>query len=233
VKASHFVPRSRLVDRSDVLTSYAVGRKTLHIGMGGFIDDHEETQKELAAPSSSLHCNLFRVAASLTGIDINPLAIEIMRRTVPGRYFVGDIMDVSLPDRFRDDLFDVIIFGDVVEHLDNFGIALRNLSRMLGPDGLLVISTSNAFYFGAIVKMLFRYEVTHGEHTCHFSYLTLKRTLAMNGLDLVDFMFYTHKRPPPLDTWMARLDHYVSNAVARVLPQFAMGIIAATQPRAG
>ena len=55
----------------------------------------------------------------------------MMRRAVPGRYIVGDIMETSLSDEFRDDPFEVIVFGDVIEHLDNFGIALRNLRGML------------------------------------------------------------------------------------------------------
>ena len=47
---------------------------------------------------------------------------------------------------------------------------------------------------------------------------------------MVDFMFYTHKRAYRFDTWMHRVDHYVGNAVATVLPQFAMGIVAVAQP---
>jgi 2-polyprenyl-3-methyl-5-hydroxy-6-metoxy-1,4-benzoquinol methylase len=231
MKSLHFLPRPRLVHRSDPAIAHATGHKVLHIGMGGLIDDDRETEDLLAAaPTQSLHSELAKVAASLTGMDINSLAIEIMRRAVPGRYIVADIMSASLPDRFENDLFEVIIFGDVIEHLDNFGIALRNLTALLAPGGAIVISTANAFSFGGFVKMLFRYESTHQEHTCHFSYLTLKRTLEMNGLRIVDFMFYTDKRLDRFDTWAHRVDHYVSNVVATVLPQFAKGIVVVAQP---
>src|SRR6266851_2525404 len=114
MKSSQFIPKPRLVHRPDPLIGYASGRKTLHIGMGGYIDDHEETQKELAVLTRSLHYELNKVSTSLTGIDINPDAIEIMRRAVPGRYIIGDIMDASFVDRFKDDPFEVIIFGDVI-----------------------------------------------------------------------------------------------------------------------
>jgi 2-polyprenyl-3-methyl-5-hydroxy-6-metoxy-1,4-benzoquinol methylase len=230
VKSSRFLPRSRLVAPSDTAIAYASGRKVLNVGMGGFVDNDSETEKELADPALSLHAELAKAAASLTGIDVNPLAIEIMRRVVPGRYVVADIMDPSSLDQFRNELFQVIIFGDVIEHLDNFGIALRNLTAMLAPGGTIVISTVNAFSFGAFAKMLFRYEAGHEEHTCWFSYLTLKRTLEMNGLRIVDFMFYTHKRLNQFDTWMHRIDHYAGNAVATLLPQFAKGIVVIAQP---
>jgi SAM-dependent methyltransferase len=231
VKSSHFIPRPRLVHRSDPAITYATGRKTLHIGMGGFIDDDRETEEVMNATSTqSLHSELNKVAASLTGMDVNPLAIEIMQRIVPGRYIIADVMSASQLDQFKNDRFEVIVFGDVIEHLDNFGGALRNLTTMLTAGGLIVISTANAFSFGAFAKMLFRYESTHQEHTCHFSYLTLKRTLEMNGLRIVDFMFYTHKRGAQFGTWMHRVDHYTSNAVATVLPQFAKGIVVVASP---
>lgn len=226
MKSSHFLPRMRLVHRSDPAISYSSGRKVLHIGMGGFIDDDQQTKETLVtAATESLHAELAKVTISLTGIDINPLAIDIMRRAVPGHYLVADVMSPSLKHQLHNNLFDVIIFGDVIEHLDNFGNALRNLTTLLSPRGLIIISTANAFSFGAIAKMFFRYEAVHEEHTCYFSYMTLKRTLEMNGLHIIDYMFYTHKRLRQFDSWMHRIDHYMGNAVATLLPQFAKGII--------
>jgi SAM-dependent methyltransferase len=233
VKSSRFLPPSRLVHRTDPAIAYATGRKVLNVGMGGFIEDDSVTEKELAHPADSLHYELSQVAASLTGIDINPLAVGMMRRAVPGRYIVGDIMETSLSDEFRDDPFEVIVFGDVIEHLDNFGIALRNLRRMLAPDGEIIITTANAFSFTAFIKMLFRYDVTHEEHTCFFSYRTLRRTLEMNGLRVVEFMFYTHKRGSRFDSWMHRIDHHVGNVVATMLPQLAKGLVVIARPSSG
>jgi hypothetical protein len=89
--------------------------------MGGLIDDQQETKRLLAAPTRSLHYELGKAAESLTGIDVNPVAIEIMRSAVPGRYIVVDIMNASLPDHVENELFEVIIFSDVIEHSDNFG----------------------------------------------------------------------------------------------------------------
>ena len=231
MRSAHFLPRPRLAHRADVATSHAAGRNVLHVGMGGLIDDDHETEKLLAAAANySLHSQLAKVAANLTGMDINPRAIEIMKRAVPGRYIAADVMSTSLADQCDNDLFEVIIFGDVIEHLDNFGTALRNLTTLLAPNGYIVISTVNAFSFGTFVKMAFRYELTHPEHTCYFSYLTLKRTLEMNGLDMLDVIFCTDKHSVQFDSWMYRVDHHVSNVVALILPQFAKGIVVIASP---
>jgi 2-polyprenyl-3-methyl-5-hydroxy-6-metoxy-1,4-benzoquinol methylase len=228
MKQDHFIPRSRLVHISAAAVALAKGRKVLHVGMGGYIDDQDETDRHLCG-TDSLHFELANVAADLTGTDINAHAIEIMRRAVPGRYVVADIMTPALVEQFAGDRFDVIVFGDVIEHLDNFGLALRNLKALLAANGVIVISTANAFCFDAIAKMLVRYEPVHDEHTCYFSYMTLKRTLAMNGLHIVDFMFYTHKRIARTDNWLHFIGHHVGNFVAAIFPQFAKGIVVVAQ----
>jgi 2-polyprenyl-3-methyl-5-hydroxy-6-metoxy-1,4-benzoquinol methylase len=231
MKQSHFLPRSPLVHISAPAVTYSRGRKVLNVGMGGHVDNQDETERALAGPAIDLlHPELAKVAASLTGTDINPYAIEIMRRVVPGRYVIADIMSASLAEQFEDDRFDVIVFGDVIEHLDNFGLALRNLKALLAPGGLMVISTANAFCFDTIVKMLVRYEAVHDEHTCYFSYMTLKRTLEMNELRIVDFMFYTHKHLGRYNSWMHLVGHHLGNLVATIMPQFAKGIVVVAKP---
>ena len=52
----------------------------------------------------------------------------------------------------------------------------------------------------------------------------------MNGLHIVEFMFYTHTRGSRFDSWMHRIDHYVGNVVATILPQLAKGIVVIAQP---
>jgi 2-polyprenyl-3-methyl-5-hydroxy-6-metoxy-1,4-benzoquinol methylase len=234
MKQSHFLARCRLVHVSAPAIAYAKDRHVLNIGMGGYVDDAAETERALAAPTvESLHSELAKVAASLTGVDINPYAVEIVRRAVPGRYVVADIMSPSLLEQFEHERFELIVVGDVIEHLDNFGLALRNLKALLAPGGFMVISTANAFAFDTIAKMLMRYEAVHDEHTCYFSYMTLKRTLEMNDLRMVDFMFYTHKHLDRFNGWMHWVGHYLGNAVATVMPQFAKGIVVVAQPSSG
>jgi 2-polyprenyl-3-methyl-5-hydroxy-6-metoxy-1,4-benzoquinol methylase len=41
---------------------------------------------------------------------------------------------------------DIIIFGEVIEHLMNLEIALTNLKKVMSKDTLLIISTPNAYH---------------------------------------------------------------------------------------
>jgi SAM-dependent methyltransferase len=51
----------------------------------------------------------------------------------------------SWPFPFEDGQFDVVVFGEVLEHMTNDPMhAMREISRVLKPDGMLVLTTPNA-----------------------------------------------------------------------------------------
>jgi SAM-dependent methyltransferase len=224
---SNFIPRSRLVHKTAPAVDLATGRKVLHVGLGDFTDDPERMKQELSAPDSDqLHPQLARVASSLTGTDGNAQAIGIMEQMVPGKYVVADLMSADFVAAFGGERFELIIFANVIERLDNFGVALRNLKELLSPGGRAMIMTINAYNAEAFAKMLLRYEGDHHEDTCYFSYLTLGRTLAMNGFKVDEFMFYTHKHIAHFNGWRHRVGHYVGNGFRMIFPQLAEGMIA-------
>lgn len=78
-------------------------------------------------------------AASATGIDVDE---ESVAHAI-GRY--GPIFqrgDASaLP--FADDSFDLVVCFETIEHLDDDAAAIREFRRVLGDDGLLIVSTPN------------------------------------------------------------------------------------------
>ena len=116
-----------------------------------------------------------------------------------------------------------MLFTEVIEHLDCFRDALGNIRGLLSPGGALLITTVNAYAFERIGKMLFRYESVHDEHTAYFSYLTMKRLLAMNGFEITEFYFYNQARDA-FDSFFERFGYYVMIAISKVLPQYSEGI---------
>lgn len=44
---------------------------------------------------------------------------------------------------FRDALFDVIIIQDVIEHLENHELVIKEINRILKPEGIIFLSTPN------------------------------------------------------------------------------------------
>lgn len=233
MESTKFIPKAKLVDRDRFLLDYARGKSVLHIGMGGCVDDDDATGEFLAGDlGKSFHGKLCAVARIVDGIDINPKTIEAMRQAVPGNYAVCDVTSPDFSSDFGNRKFQVVMFGDVIEHLDNFKTALQNLRSVLTEDGILIVSTVNAYSFDAILKMMVHYESVHPEHTAYFSYSTLRRLFQMNQLEIVDFRYYTHKRIEKFGRLTFWLSYRLSSLFVSIFPQYAMGLVAIAKPAA-
>lgn len=57
---------------------------------------------------------------------------------------------------FRDDTFDSVSMYDVIEHLDSPGIAMKEIARILKPNGIAEIGTPNALWIPKIVRAAFK-----------------------------------------------------------------------------
>lgn len=73
---------------------------------------------------------------NLTGTELSKIALEIASKICPSAKFAQlDIRDDSLPQQF-----DLILFQQVLEHLERPEEALDNLVKMLHKDGVLIIT---------------------------------------------------------------------------------------------
>ena len=77
--------------------------------------------------------------------------------------------DVTAPP-FRDESFDLIIAGEILEHITNPLSALRNLMKIVKPEHFFIVSVPNdyAWILGKILLLRFRsIVVTLREHKHH------------------------------------------------------------------
>jgi SAM-dependent methyltransferase len=77
----------------------------------------------------------------VVGTDINPWAIEQARENVPkGTFYIQPAEDLGI---FPPAAFQIVIAKHVVEHLEKPNLAIREISRVLAPGGLLLMATPN------------------------------------------------------------------------------------------
>jgi predicted SAM-dependent methyltransferase len=107
--------------------------------------------------------------------------------------------------------YDVIVAGEIIEHLENPGLFLRNMRRHLKPQGKLILSTPNPFYQGQTWK-IWRYgrPQNHEEHTHWQDPQTLSQLLARTGFAVVDGYWVQPDRSI-LKTWKRLLRPYFSH----------------------
>ena len=79
---------------------------------------------------------------TVTGVEYDPAAAAEAEPHLH-RVVVADLDQVDLAEAVGGDSFDVIVFGDVLEHLRDPLPSLRSARRMLNPGGYIVISIPN------------------------------------------------------------------------------------------
>jgi len=81
----------------------------------------------------------------VTSLDTSPEAIELLGGRVSGRVEQASLTDLPFPDSS----FDGVVLGEVLEHVEDDGRALRESVRVLRPGGIVAVSVpANPRYFG-------------------------------------------------------------------------------------
>lgn len=157
-----------------------------------------------------LHGAVVAVARHVVGLDIDCAGVEYLR----GRGYDVVCGNACALDLGRQ--FDVIVAGDIVEHLDNLGGFFSSCGRHLRPGGSLLVSTPNPWYWRNVVKAALFSEVANNpEHTCWLCVRTLKQVAARHGFAVRHVEFgsrYLRDRCLPLPTG---LKHTSFHAVLR------------------
>ena len=174
-----------------------------------------------------LHLQLADVASELCGFDSDQPGIDILVDAGVDRLYKADLE--RLGDVPIDETFDVVIGGEIIEHLSNPGLFLDGIKRFLRHDSKLVITTVNAYcamrfaIYGLRGKRG-RNEPVHPDHVGYYSYSTLSLLLKRHHLRLDKFCFYDiGKEHRPFNRWFYNL---VNDVSVKISPQLSDGIIA-------
>lgn len=137
-----------------------------------------------------LHQHLHRKCPKLIGLELEE--DEAQKLCEKGFNVInGDICDPTLSKSFKNK-FDVIVAGEVIEHLSNPGIFLENCNAMLNQNGLLIISTPYPWNFFNIFSMIIRGSTPiHEQHTAWYDETVLRQLLQRYGFR-VDKVTYLH-----------------------------------------
>jgi 2-polyprenyl-3-methyl-5-hydroxy-6-metoxy-1,4-benzoquinol methylase len=97
---------------------------------------------EAGCASGHVSERLSKQGCSVVGIEIDGGIVEPAMEWLE-RVVIGNIEDDALWDELEGEYFDVILFGDVLEHLKDPLKTLREAKKHLAPSGTIVISAPN------------------------------------------------------------------------------------------
>lgn len=211
-----------LVDRVTYLKDLCRGKKVLHLGCTDYPFTETVIKNEML-----LHFELGRIAKELYGFDFDQRGIDILRSNGAQNLYRADLE--NLQDIDLNETFDVIIAGEMIEHLSNPGLFLRGIQRFMNPQTNLAITTINAYGGMRMWTYGLRgnggyHEPVHPDHVAYYSYSTLKVLVERHDLKVNRFAFYNtgpeHRKHAP---WKQKIANDLSVLIAH---QWADGIIA-------
>ncbi len=142
---------------------------------------------DLGCSAGLLAAQIRAAGHTVVGVD----AIELPEvRTRTDAFFVADL-DQPLAAQIGTG-FDVVIAGDIIEHLARPGDALREMRRVLRPGGQLILSVPNFGHWYPRLRVTFgvfgydRRGVLDNTHLRFFTRATLRRTVRRAGFDVLE-----------------------------------------------
>ena len=211
-----------LTERVDFLKEACMNKKVLHLGC----TDYPFTQNSIAN-NMLLHFEIEKVAKELYGFDFDQAGIDILKEAGVQNIYRADLE--NLTEVPLEETFDVILAGEMIEHLSNPGLFLRGIKRFMDRETILLITTINAYCGMRNVIYALRgkggkNEPVHQDHVAYYSYSTLKLIIEREGLALEKFSFYDiGKEHRPFNRWHWNL---VNDVCVKFFPQLADGVIA-------
>lgn len=129
--------------------------------------------------------------AQYHGIDVYDEAIDFAKKNYPDINF-----QVAFAERlpFKENTFDLIIFYETIEHVENPFLSLKESKRILKKDGKLILAMDSGNWLFKSVWMIWENtygKVWQGAHLNPFHHNSLEKFIKKAGLKIKK-KFFTH-----------------------------------------
>jgi len=205
------VHRQRVVNREEEILRLSRGKCVLHLGCV----DYPFTKLR---GEQLLHRQLLKVTSDLYGVDASREGVEQLLAEGFSHLMVADVEQMgpgTIPEKC-----DLIIAGEIIEHLACPGAFLRSLKAQMHHDTQLLLTTPNAFGFKGFVHSLLGREKVHPDHNYYFSHFTISQLLTKFGFQCEETCYYQEVRGDGI----ARIIEHSVSVITRLWPTFADGL---------
>ncbi len=200
--------------RDNYIIKYIKNKKVLDLGFLG-----EDDSKDF----SHLHELVLKFSKKDSlGVDIREDRVTKLKRQ--GENVLCDNVIYLKKLKKLNEKFDVILCGELIEHIEDCGIFLDNLKNFLKKDGKIILTTPNIFSLRHILRhILFnqespywkdrRDEINYG-HVFGFSNMLFKNLLFRKGFKII-FNDYTIKNE------YSGFKGNLEKVISKIFPRFA------------
>lgn len=160
-----------LKDKIDWIVPKVKGKKVLDLGC--VRHNLAETQKE-----EWLHGLIAEEAREVLGVDYLQKEVDVLR-SLGYNVVCANVETMEFPDQYE-----VVVAGDIIEHLNNFGLFMKQVHKHMREDGVFLVTTPNPVNFRRFLQVCATGRVgVNGEHTCWFTEKDLVQLANRYGLE--------------------------------------------------
>lgn len=198
--------------RIDEIIKYCNQKEVLNLG---FVQ--HSNWKDRLEKGMWLHQQIVEVAKSVEGVDLLCEEVQKINKELNQNNICHDV--TKLNDLPSNNKYDVIVCGELIEHLDNPGMMLAGIKKFMHSESVLIVTTPNAFR-ERWVRLAWMGEESktflNDQHVCWYSFHTLRQLLERYGYSEIcyDYYYSNSKQVSSYHTLCSPL----KNGVKRLLP---------------
>lgn len=197
-----------ITNRFGLIRKYVTDKIVLDVGC---VDHDSKMEKR----GDWLHKFIKKSAKDLVGIDIDEQELNKLKKKG------YDVMYGNIEQENTDlkNRFDVVIAGELIEHLSNTANFFNNCNNYLKFGGHLIITTPNCYSFRNILRsVIFGETSTNPEHTLWHSEVTLRQVVERNGFKIKERYYF-------FDTYSSKWRYLVERMFAMIHKSFSPNLI--------
>lgn len=175
------------VYRKDEIIKLSTNKSVLHLG---FIQ-HSHLWKERIEQNDWLHSKLIHVADKVVGIDYLCDEVSKIKKDLGYDVHCADVM--YLDKLILNEKFDVIVCGELIEHIENPGLMLDGIKKFMHDRSILIVTTPNPWRKLWVRNMssgIIEDKWLNKEHVAWYSFQTLKQLLDRKGYSELKYQYY-------------------------------------------
>lgn len=159
-------------DKFDFIKENVKNQDVLDIGCVQSLSDFsQEKMKE------TQHFKLKQYTKKLIGVDLDERGVEMLNSLGCNCFvsFAENIKHLNLGK------FDIILLGDIIEHIPDPCNFLINLRPILKEDGKILCTTPNALSYEYQIRLLLKKPITRHQHVAWYCRVTLRKLFLYSG----------------------------------------------------